>query len=151
MKWDVWWVMCDVPDLNLCKILTQWVEGDQQFPIWVISKLLSYIPKFIPGAVVCTLYLARPYLRRSEPFFPLCQWFSAIGSPLLPFSQLHFGKHLYFFLFFFFFILFQPKGFISLFFAFSFCTAIQCRFFQCGCPVIDEALAGQSGEPVRQR
>ena len=46
---DVWCVMCDVPDLIFCKILTIWVKGRPKHPIWVISDLFNEITKWIPG------------------------------------------------------------------------------------------------------
>ena len=53
---DVWCMMCDVPDLTFCNILTLWVKGRLKIP---------------KEEVVCTLYLARPLnmLARFSKYF----------------------------------------------------------------------------------
>ena len=48
---DVWCVMCVVPGLFFCKILTPCFEsrGDQKYPMWEVSGHLSEIPKLTRG------------------------------------------------------------------------------------------------------
>ena len=46
---DVWCVMCDVPGLFFVRSWLFESRGDQKYPIWIVSGLLSDSPKLTPG------------------------------------------------------------------------------------------------------
>ena len=70
---DVWFMMCDVPDMIFCKILTLWVKGRPKIPPLGNFRPLSDIPKLIPGGrrmytisckasyTTCTFQLKKTY------------------------------------------------------------------------------------------